>query len=81
MGVYYGNEFEGVLLRNETKIIYETKFVVITDLIKDEIHRILKEKEELSICVWTSCSSTFDDSEYMTWQPVTKEQLLQLLTS
>jgi hypothetical protein len=79
MGIYYGDEFAGVLLRYETEIIYEIKFDVITDKIKEEIHKVLEdvEKEELSICVWTSCYSTFDDCEYMTWQPVTKEQLLR----
>ena len=99
MGIYYGDEFAGVLLQCEevlasnlieTKIIYEVKFDVITDKIKKEIHKILEDvaneeihkiledvaNEEISIFVWTSCSSTFDDCEYMTWQRVTKEQLL-----
>ena len=85
MGVYYGDEFAGVLLRCEddtnlieTKIMYEIKFDVITDKIKNEIHTILEDvaNKEFSIFVWTSCSSTFDDCEYMTWQRVTKEQLL-----
>ena len=72
-------EFAGVLLRYETEIIYEIKFDVITDKIKEEIHKVLEdvEKEKFAICVWTSCYSTFDDCEYMTWQPVTKEQLLR----
>ena len=87
MGIYYGDEFAGVLLQceevlasnlSETKIIYEVKFDVITDKIKKKIHKILEDvaNEEISIFVWTSCSSTFDDCEYMTWQQVTKEQLL-----
>ena len=85
MGIYYGDEFAGVLLRCEddanlieTKIMYEIKFDVITDKIKNEIHKILEDvaNKEFSIFVWTSCSSTFDDCEYMTWQRVTKEQLL-----
>ena len=77
MGIYYGDEFAGVLLQFETKIMYEIKFDVITDKIKEEIHKILEDvaNEEISIFVWTSCSSTFDDCEYMTWQRVTKEQL------
>lgn len=77
MGIYYGDEFAGVLL-HETKIIYEIKFDFITDKIKEEIHKILEdvENEEISICVWTSCFSTLDDRQYMTWQQVTKEQLL-----
>lgn len=78
MGIYYGDEFAGVLLQCETKIMYEIKFDVITDKIKKEIHKILEDvaNEEILIFVWTSCSSTFDDCEYMTWQRVTKEQLL-----
>ena len=85
MGIYYGDEFAGVLLQCEnnanlieTKIMYEIKFDVITDKINKEIHKILEDvaNEEISIFVWTSCSSTFDDCEYMTWQRVTKEQLL-----
>jgi hypothetical protein len=78
MGIYYGDNFEGVLLRCETRIIYEIKFDFINDKINEEIHKILEDvgREELSICVWTNCFSTFDNCEYMTWQQVTKEQLL-----
>ena len=50
MGIYYGDEFAGVLLRYETEIIYEIKFDVITDKIKEEIHKVLEdvEKEEFA---------------------------------
>ena len=79
MGIYYGDEFAGIKLQCDTRNIYEIKFDVINDKIKEEIHKILEngDYEEISIFIWTSCFSTLDDCEYMIWQHVTKDQLLK----
>lgn len=79
MGILYGDGFSGVKLQCDTEIIYEFKFDVFNDKIKEEIQKILEtvDTEEISIHVWTSCFSTYDDCEYMTWQKVTKDQLLK----
>lgn len=51
MFIYYGDGFSGVKLQCDTEIIYEIKFDIFNDNMKEEIQKILEsvDTEEISI--------------------------------
>jgi hypothetical protein len=87
MGIYTGGHIYGVSLRRDEDIlfekIYDSKMNASQIREVEEFYDSLKDKQELTIRFYTSCSTTYitEPNSSMTWLPGNKNLLLTLFAT